>query len=171
MNRVLGRLDTGMDRLFSNQYVISIVSLLLALYAGAVAPALPNAVIRLFDTIPGKVIFAFLIAFLASRNSQLAIMVSLAFVVTLYGSKRGFREGFEGEEEELDEQEEQEEEEEEQEDEEEEEEEEDKPKKKPETKEVDEDEEEVVEEFSGYGGVMPSFDITSNLSNLYAPIF
>ena len=76
MNRVLGRLDTGMDRLFSNQYVTSIVSLLLALYAGAVAPSLPNAVIRLFDTIPGKIVFAFLIAFLASRNSQLAIMVS-----------------------------------------------------------------------------------------------
>ena len=69
--------------LFENNTVKTVVSLVLALYAGAAAPVLPNAVINFFDTVVGKLLFTFLIAFVASRDVQIAIMMAVAFVVTL----------------------------------------------------------------------------------------
>merc|ERR1712224_605455 len=57
----------------------------MGLYAGAFAPALPNRLIEMADTILGKLVFIFLIGYLATdrQNMQLAIMVAVAFVVTL----------------------------------------------------------------------------------------
>lgn len=77
---VLDRVNSMLD----NQTVTTVVSLLLALYAALVAPALPNSVILLFDTIPGKVLLLFLIGFVASRNIQVALMIAVAFVITLH---------------------------------------------------------------------------------------
>ena len=62
----------------------TVSSLILALYAGMAAPALPNSVILFFDTIPGKILFLFLIGFMASRNIQVALMIAVAFVITLH---------------------------------------------------------------------------------------
>jgi len=70
--------------LLDNPQFSTVSSLILALYAGMAAPALPNSVILFFDTIPGKVLFLFLIGFMASRNSQVALMLAVAFVVTLH---------------------------------------------------------------------------------------
>ena len=69
--------------LLSNNTLKTVVSLLLALYAGAAAPALPNVVINFFDSVVGKLVFLFLIAYVASRDIQVAIMIAVAFVVTL----------------------------------------------------------------------------------------
>jgi hypothetical protein len=77
---VLDRVNSMLD----SQTVTTVVSLLLALYAALVAPALPNSVILLFDTIPGKVLLLFLIGFTASRNIQVALMIAVAFVITLH---------------------------------------------------------------------------------------
>ena len=60
-----------------------VISLLIALYAGGIAPMLPNNVILFFDTVIGKLLFVFLIAYVASRDVQVAVMLALAFVVTL----------------------------------------------------------------------------------------
>ena len=77
-----------------NKNVTAVVSLLLALYAGLAAPALPNVVIKFFDTFIGKVLFIFLIAFVASRNVQVAIMLAVAFVVTLNVANKRYAESF-----------------------------------------------------------------------------
>jgi len=61
-----------------------VVSLVLALYAGLAAPRLPDSVVKFFDTMLGKVIFIFLIGFVASRNVQIALMIAVAYVVTLH---------------------------------------------------------------------------------------
>ena len=60
-----------------------IISLLIGLYATVAAPALPNNIILFFDTIIGKLLFIFLIAYMASKNIQVAIMLAVAFVTTL----------------------------------------------------------------------------------------
>jgi len=60
-----------------------VISLLVALYASLVAPSLPNNVILFFDTVIGKLLFVFLIAYVASQDAQVAIMLAVAFVVTL----------------------------------------------------------------------------------------
>jgi hypothetical protein len=77
-----------------NKNVTATVSLLLALYAGLAAPALPNVVISFFDTFLGKVLFIFLIAFVASKNVQVAIMLAVAFVVTLNVANKRYAESF-----------------------------------------------------------------------------
>jgi len=76
------KLDS-LNALFENKHVATVISLLLALYAGGVAPKLPDSVVLFFDSIVGKLLFTFLIAYVASRNLQIAIMMSVAFVVTL----------------------------------------------------------------------------------------
>lgn len=81
------QLDSVLKPLFQNKVFLASLGLFFALYAGMLAPALPNSVILFFDTIPGKLLFIFLIAFVASRNVpnslQVALIVSVIFLVSL----------------------------------------------------------------------------------------
>tara|TARA_B100000963_G_scaffold340681_1_gene339592 strand:+ start:765 stop:1739 length:975 start_codon:yes stop_codon:yes gene_type:complete len=72
------------DTMLEDRTTSIVVSLVLALYAGLAAPKLPNSVVKFFDTMLGKVIFIFLIGFVASRNVQVALMIAVAYVVTLH---------------------------------------------------------------------------------------
>ena len=87
MNSLNKELDTILKPLFENKIFVGALGLFLALYAGWLAPALPNSVIGFFDTAVGKLLFIFLIAFVASRdvpNSlQVALIVSVIFLITL----------------------------------------------------------------------------------------
>ena len=77
-------LGKRLDSVLENKTTSLVISLVLCLYAGLAAPALPNSVIKFFDTMLGKVIFLFLIGFMASRNVQVALMIAVAYVVTLH---------------------------------------------------------------------------------------
>ena len=81
------KLDSILAPLFANTTFLAVLGLFFALYAGFLAPSLPNGVIMFFDTIPGKLLFIFLIAFVASRNVenslQVALIVSVIFLVSL----------------------------------------------------------------------------------------
>ena len=77
-------LGKRLDSVLENKTTSLVISLVLVLYAGLAAPALPNSVIKFFDTMLGKVIFLFLIGFMASRNVQVALMIAVAYVVTLH---------------------------------------------------------------------------------------
>jgi len=85
--KVNKQLDNVLRPLFENKTFMAVLALFFALYAGFLAPALPNGVIRFFDTIVGKLLFIFLIAFVASRNLensfQIALIVSVIFLITL----------------------------------------------------------------------------------------
>ena len=83
MNSVKG-LGKVTNRLLKNKNVSLVLSLLIAMYAGLAAPALPNAIVRAADSTLGKLFFLFLIAYAASRNIQVALMVAVAFVLTLH---------------------------------------------------------------------------------------
>lgn len=84
------------QNVFDNQTFIIVLSIILGLYSALLAPALPNNVIMFFDSIIGKLIFLFLIAFMASKNIQVALMMSVAFVVTLtIANKNEIEESFE----------------------------------------------------------------------------
>jgi hypothetical protein len=90
----LNNLDNQFRRMLNNKSVVSVLSLLLALYAGAAAPKLPNEVVLFFDSVLGKTLFMFLIVYLSSRNTQLSIMVAVAFLVTLSCMNKRNLEGF-----------------------------------------------------------------------------
>ena len=81
------QLDNVLRPLFENKIFVALLGLFLAVYAGWLAPALPNTVIGFFDTAIGKLLFIFLIAFVASRNVpnslQVALIVSIIFMITL----------------------------------------------------------------------------------------
>jgi hypothetical protein len=87
VNELNKQLDNVLRPLFDNKIFVGILGLFLAVYAGWLAPALPNSVIGFFDTAIGKLLFIFVIAFVASRdvpNSfQVALIVSIIFLVTL----------------------------------------------------------------------------------------
>ena len=90
----LNNLDNQFRKMLNNKSVVSVLSLLLALYAGAAAPKLPNEVVLFFDSVLGKTLFMFLIVYLSSRNTQLSIMVAVAFLVTLTCMNKRNLEGF-----------------------------------------------------------------------------
>jgi hypothetical protein len=87
INELNTQLDNVLRPLFENTIFVALLGLFLAVYAGWLAPALPNSVISFFDTPVGKLLFIFLIAFVASRNVpnslQVALIVSIIFLITL----------------------------------------------------------------------------------------
>jgi hypothetical protein len=85
-----------MTNLLSNKYVSGFVSVLIALYAVFIAPALPNKVLQFFDTPIGRLFFIFLAAYLASEgNTQVALMVSIALTISLMAlEKKTLEESF-----------------------------------------------------------------------------
>jgi hypothetical protein len=77
--------------------ITTVVALLIAIYAGLAAPSLPNSVIHFFDQWYGKLIFITIIALVASRNIQIALMVSVVFFIILHtASELDIKERFQG---------------------------------------------------------------------------
>ena len=83
-NTVAKKMGKSADRLLKHKYLNLLVVLLIALYAGMAAPVLPNFIITAVDSTVGKLVFLFLIGYVASKNIQVALMVAVAFVVTLH---------------------------------------------------------------------------------------
>jgi hypothetical protein len=69
--------------LLDNKTLTIVLSMLIVLYSALAAPALPNSVILFFDTWYGKLIFMFLIAYVASHNVQVALVIAILFFILL----------------------------------------------------------------------------------------
>ena len=83
LNKINNYFKNNFQSILSNKYIPTILSLIIALYAGVIAPALPNKVINFFDTKIGKFLFIFLIAYTSNNNIKISLMLSLVFVITL----------------------------------------------------------------------------------------
>ena len=70
----------NINNLFDNQTTVIVVSLVLAMYSGLAAPALPTVLYYFLILYQGKLLFIFLIGYLSSRNIQVALMVAVALV-------------------------------------------------------------------------------------------
>ena len=66
-----------------NTYVYPLIALLLVLYVVMAAPKLPKSVLKFFDHTVVKIIYMFLIVFLATKNPSLAIIMAVLFFVIL----------------------------------------------------------------------------------------
>lgn len=71
------------NRTLDNTYINTSLKVFLALYAALAAPKLSPNLLDLFDNIFVRIAFAFLIVFMASRDPSMALMIALAFVITL----------------------------------------------------------------------------------------
>lgn len=87
--------DSTMSQLFSNKYSSAVITLFLVLYGGLAAPKLPKFVIQLFDNAIFRILVLSLIVYKGNRDPKFAIMIGVAFTVTLNViSKQKFLEGF-----------------------------------------------------------------------------
>tara|TARA_B100000941_G_C28468666_1_gene535121 strand:- start:465 stop:1025 length:561 start_codon:yes stop_codon:yes gene_type:complete len=74
----------NLDNLMNNEIIYLILVLLISLYGGLIAPKLPNQIILFFDTFIGKILFLFLIGFIASKRSDISLLISLVFLITIH---------------------------------------------------------------------------------------
>ena len=89
MNK-LSEFSDGFDRYVSpkisfinNQYVSAVLMILIIAYAGIVAPRLPENIVNVLDHPLVKLIVFFLIVFIARQHAGIAIVTSIAVLVTL----------------------------------------------------------------------------------------
>lgn len=87
LSKEAGKLTKSVARaptkVLGNTYVSAAVTLFLILYASLARPQLPVFIAKLFDNPLFRLLVLFGIAFMASRNFQVALLVSVAFTVTM----------------------------------------------------------------------------------------
>lgn len=71
-----------------NPYIAGALTVFLIVYAGAVAPKLPDYVIKMFDYTAVKLVMFFLIVFLSRKNATVALVASIALMVSIMALNR-----------------------------------------------------------------------------------
>jgi len=84
MDNLLKSTEKLLDNTLSNVYINTSLKVFLALYAALAAPNLPSTLRNLFDNTIFRIFWAFLIILIATKDTGLALMLAVAFVVTLY---------------------------------------------------------------------------------------
>jgi hypothetical protein len=75
--------ETVLNRSLDNVYISTTLKVLIGLYAAFAAPKLPPSLVDLMDNIVVRIAFAFIIVLTATRDAGMALMISIAFIVTL----------------------------------------------------------------------------------------
>lgn len=81
--QLIHTIESFLNKALDNVYFSTALKVFLAMYAAFAAPQLPPAILQLFDTVWMRIIVAFIIIFLSVRDPSIAIMVAIAFIVTL----------------------------------------------------------------------------------------
>jgi hypothetical protein len=83
LNSVIDKAETELGNVLDNSYVYVALCVFLGLYAAFAAPNLPKNVALLLDSTVVRVIFAAVIVLTAFKNPIAAILLAVAFIVTL----------------------------------------------------------------------------------------
>ena len=95
MAKILDTINSWFTNLLQNQWVTAIIALFLILYASMARPELPDSVARLFENPFFRLFVLFCIAYAASKNVTIAVVVAVAFAVVMSMlSEMRLREGF-----------------------------------------------------------------------------
>lgn len=70
-------------KILDDKYISAMIGLFLALYAGLAAPKLPKHITKWFDNPMFKLGVMFLIAYMATKDPPVAIIASVALLVSL----------------------------------------------------------------------------------------
>lgn len=84
MEKTFNHFEKTINNLVNNNYVASILILFITLYSSYVAPVLPDRILNLFNTNFSKIILCFLIAYTASRNIRISLIISILFIITIH---------------------------------------------------------------------------------------
>lgn len=71
------------SEIFSNKYVSTSITVILALYAALLGPNLPVFVQQLFTNTIFRIIVLFLVVYSGNKNPKIAILIAMGFVLTL----------------------------------------------------------------------------------------
>jgi len=74
--------------LIENQYVAGGLKLFLVLYAGMIAPKLPNFIAKLFKNSVVKMIVLFLIIYIGIKDPMMSLMIAVGFTLTMVSLNR-----------------------------------------------------------------------------------
>ena len=83
MADILDNINKELDSQIKNPYIIGLLNVVMVLYAGLVAPELPQIVKVIFNHTVGKIMFIAMIAFVANKNPSISIMLAVVFIVTM----------------------------------------------------------------------------------------
>lgn len=76
-------MNGSLDTFYGNDNTTALFGLFLVLYAGLVAPKLPKSVAKIFSFTIFRLIFLFLIVDMSRRNTSLAIIATVALVISM----------------------------------------------------------------------------------------
>lgn len=87
--------EMGVNQVLTNPYIMAVVKVTLALYAAQIAPKAPDALQSFFSNVYAKIFLIFVIVYLSEKDFQLAILISVVFVLSMNAlSGRGLFETF-----------------------------------------------------------------------------
>ena len=75
--------EAVLNRALDNKYIKTAIMVFLGLYAAFAAPQLPKSLVGLMDHTLVRVAFAFVIVFMATRDPSIALLMAVAFILTL----------------------------------------------------------------------------------------
>lgn len=89
------QVESYIDPLLKNPYLMAVLKITITLYASQMAPKLPNSVIKIFENTFFKIFAMTVMVYLSERDFQLAIMLAIVYVIGVNSlSGRGFTESF-----------------------------------------------------------------------------
>lgn len=80
---VISTSETVLNRGLDNVYISTTIKVLIGLYAAFAAPKLPPSLVSLMDNVLVRIAFAFVIVLTATRDPSIALMIAIAFIITL----------------------------------------------------------------------------------------
>ena len=88
LNKTLKQLDRSLNKLYDHPVVMAFLGIVFIAYGALAAPELPPAVASLFDSPVFKFLFMILILVLRNYSPVLALLASVAFIVSLQTFRR-----------------------------------------------------------------------------------
>jgi len=77
------KLTTGLDKMRGSKIIMAVLGMFLVLYSAKAAPKLPNYLLKVFDNPIFKIVFMFLIAYIASKDPSVAIITAIILLLTI----------------------------------------------------------------------------------------
>jgi hypothetical protein len=88
VNTAIVTIEKLLNGALDNIYINTGIKVFLGLYAAFAAPNLPPFLLQIFDSIIFRILVAFVIIFMSIREPSIAIMIAIAFVVTLHAANK-----------------------------------------------------------------------------------
>ena len=80
---VVNASEKVLNRALDNVYISTAIKVFIGLYAAFAAPKLPPSLVNLMDNTLVRIVFAFVIVLTATRDPSIAILIDIAFIITL----------------------------------------------------------------------------------------